>query len=184
MSDLSHLDLLTQFKSRLEELYGEYRSLPTGVGLVDFLAGLLASEDLCPAIFPARLRGLANELSNRGIKTIVIEPSTESRTLVYKADPRLSVGITPVDALISETGTLAIASTGAGERIASLVPPIHIALLLDTAIYKTLEEFLAESDPSKTWQFISGPSRTADIEKVLVLGVHGPTRLVVIGPGS
>jgi L-lactate dehydrogenase complex protein LldG len=69
-------------------------------------------------------------------------------------------------------------------RLVSLVPPVHIAIISASKIRETLGEVLAllrsagEISPAVT--FITGPSRTADIELTLAIGVHGPQELYVI----
>jgi L-lactate utilization protein LutC len=94
------------------------------------------------------------------------------------------VGITEVQAGIAETGTLVLDSSMERNRLVSLVPPVHIAILDASRIYLTLGETLAflrsngEVNPAIT--FITGPSRTGDIELTLTVGVHGPKELYVI----
>ena len=94
------------------------------------------------------------------------------------------VGITTAQAAIAETGTLVLDSSVERNRLLSLVPPVHVALLDASRIYPTLGETLAmlqsgdEISPAIT--FITGPSRTADIELTLAIGVHGPQELYVI----
>ena len=96
----------------------------------------------------------------------------------------LEVGITYAQAGIAETGTLVLDSSVERNRLLSLVPPVHIAILDASRIYATLAETLsvlqssAELSPAIT--FITGPSRTADIELTLTVGVHGPQELYVI----
>ena len=94
------------------------------------------------------------------------------------------VGITTAQAAIAETGTLILDSTNERHRLVSLVPPVHIAIVDASKIYTTLGETLSllrngkELNPAVT--FITGPSRTADIELTLTIGVHGPQELYVI----
>jgi L-lactate utilization protein LutC len=102
------------------------------------------------------------------------------RSDLFKSD----VGITSAQAGIAETGTLVLDSSVERNRLVSLVPPIHIAILNASRIFQTLGETLAalqsgeEVSPAIT--FITGPSRTADIELTLAIGVHGPQELYVI----
>lgn len=97
---------------------------------------------------------------------------------------KYDVGITKAQAAIAETGTLVLDSSAEKNRLVSLVPPVHIAILDASRIYQTLGETLAvlqsgeEISPAIT--FITGPSRTADIELTLAIGVHGPQELYVI----
>lgn len=94
------------------------------------------------------------------------------------------VGITNAQAGIAETGTLILDSSCERNRLVSVVPPVHIAIVSASRICATLAEALAllqsgdEVSPAIT--FITGPSRTADIELTLTIGVHGPKELYVI----
>jgi len=109
-----------------------------------------------------------------------IASANESRADLFRSD----VGVTRAQAGIAETGTLVLDSSVERNRLVSLVPPIHVAILNASQIYATLTEVLkvlqsgAELSPAIT--FITGPSRTADIELTLAIGVHGPQELYVI----
>ena len=96
------------------------------------------------------------------------------------------VGITGAQWAIAETGTLVLESDRERHRLTSLVPAVHIALIQANRIRQTLGEVLkliSEQGPdalSRTVTFITGPSRTSDIELTLAIGVHGPAELHVI----
>lgn len=95
------------------------------------------------------------------------------------------VGITTAQAAIAETGTLVLESDQERHRLVSLLPPIHIALVDAADVCATLGEALRlvrpnGSEMSRAITFITGPSRTADIELTLTIGVHGPKELYVI----
>jgi len=94
------------------------------------------------------------------------------------------VGISTAQAAIAETGTLLLESESERHRVVSLVPPVHIAIIDAADICLTLGEALAAvgrgDDLSATITLITGPSRTADIELTLAIGVHGPQELYVI----
>ena len=97
------------------------------------------------------------------------------------------VGITTAQAAIAETGTLVLDSACEKHRLVSLVPPVHIAIINASAIVETLGDaltLLQEKEISPAITFITGPSRTADIELTLTIGVHGPRELYVIVDGS
>ena len=97
---------------------------------------------------------------------------------------RFDVGISTAQAAIAETGTLVLDSTHERHRLLSLVPPVHIAIVDALRIYATLGETLSmlqsSNELSPAITFITGPSRTADIELTLTIGVHGPQELYVI----
>jgi L-lactate utilization protein LutC len=94
------------------------------------------------------------------------------------------VGVTMAQAAIADTGTLVLDSARERHRLASLVPPVHIAIVDASSIFQTLAEALAfihqNGSISSAVTFITGPSRTADIELTLAIGVHGPQELYVI----
>ena len=97
------------------------------------------------------------------------------------------VGITTAQAAIAETGTLVLDSACERHRLVSLVPPVHIAIINASAIVETVNDALTllhkEKEISPAVTFITGPSRTADIELTLAIGVHGPQELYVIVNG-
>ena len=99
------------------------------------------------------------------------------------------LGITAVDYALADTGTLVLISGPGRARSASLVPPVHLAVVEARQIISGLDDLfalLAEAGdasnrhPASAITFITGPSRTADIELTLVVGVHGPQQLHVI----
>ncbi len=97
------------------------------------------------------------------------------------------VGISTAQAAIAETGTLVLDSASERHRLVSLVPPVHIAIINASSIVETLSDALAllqKKEISPAITFITGPSRTADIELTLAIGVHGPQELYVIVDGS
>jgi L-lactate utilization protein LutC len=98
------------------------------------------------------------------------------------------VGISTAQAAIAETGTLVLDSADERHRLVSLVPPVHIAIVDASRICETLGEALAllrqDKELSRAVTFVTGPSRTADIELTLTVGVHGPQELYVIVNGS
>lgn len=98
------------------------------------------------------------------------------------------VGLTGAQGGLADTGALALVSGPGRGRLASLLPPVHIALLPAQKLYPSLPAFLAANPNAATegsnLVFITGPSRTADIELTLSMGVHGPKEIhVIIYPG-
>jgi L-lactate dehydrogenase complex protein LldG len=97
------------------------------------------------------------------------------------------VGITACDGAVAETGSLAIFSGPGRSRAVSLLPPCHVALVERRQLCFSMGEFFAVHrdalQASASCTFITGPSRTADIELTLTLGIHGPGRVaIIIGP--
>jgi L-lactate dehydrogenase complex protein LldG len=98
-------------------------------------------------------------------------------------DP-IRVGITGAFAGIAESGTIAVVSGAGRSRLASLLTPVHIAVLRADCMYPSLTAFLAAhadiAEQGSNLVLITGPSRTADIEMTLTRGVHGPGEIHVV----
>ncbi|MBN2369310.1 MAG: LUD domain-containing protein [Vicinamibacteria bacterium] len=89
------------------------------------------------------------------------------------------LGVTEVDFALPETGTLCLLSSPDKPRAVSLLPRIHLAILDGGALRADLHQVFAEAKNHSCLILISGPSRTADIELTVTLGVHGPSALHV-----
>jgi L-lactate dehydrogenase complex protein LldG len=97
------------------------------------------------------------------------------------------IGVTGCHGAIAETGSLAVLSGPGCSRSVSLLPPVHVAVVTPPDFCFTMGEFFAREalriGEAACCTFITGPSRTADIELTLTLGVHGPAKVVVVvGP--
>ena len=96
------------------------------------------------------------------------------------------VGVTECDALVAQTGSVLVTSASAGGRVLSVLPPHHVVLArhdqlvpdLTAALRRARELYRGAGWPSML-SVITGPSRTGDIERILVLGAHGPKRLTI-----
>lgn len=96
------------------------------------------------------------------------------------ADPwEAEIGVTVADWAIAETASLLLSAGPGRQRLTSLTPPHHVALVRPGTMLATLDEAFARLD-ARTSVLVTGPSRTADIEGVLILGVHGPGSLTVV----
>jgi L-lactate utilization protein LutC len=97
------------------------------------------------------------------------------------------VGITSADYALADTGTLVMLSSPREARMVSLLPPAHIAVLPRERILTGLDELFSllphPAEQTSSMVLITGPSRTADIEQILVRGVHGPGQITVIVVG-
>ena len=104
--------------------------------------------------------------------------------LVCRVDEYAAAEVTVEEVLagIAETGSIVCASVEGRAVQASLLPSHHLAILPSAKIYATLDDFFQSlsATPPTNIAVITGPSRTADIELTLAIGVHGPERLDVI----
>ncbi len=115
---------------------------------------------------------IAEHLRALGVDVI---PPNASKHQIAECD----LGVTEADFILPETGTLALRSSEEKPRATSLAPRVHLAIVTPAALRADLHQVFAEAKNSHYLVFISGASRTADIELTLVLGVHGPKNLYV-----
>jgi L-lactate utilization protein LutC len=110
----------------------------------------------------------------------------DGQTIASPDFAHFAAGITTVDFLVALTGSLVLSAATAGGRRLSVLPPFHIAVATTDQLVISLDEAMkrfeqrAEQNRSSYATIITGPSRTSDIEKILVLGAHGPKRLAVV----
>lgn len=126
--------------------------------------------------------GLAEMMEDVGWK--LVTPTDLSTPESRDAVRFIRFGLTGVDAAFASTGSMLMASAPAQNRVASLLPLRHIAFIPFSCLYPTLEDWLAERRlagelverlrQAAAWHMITGPSKSADIEMNLTLGVHGP----------
>jgi L-lactate utilization protein LutC len=94
-------------------------------------------------------------------------------------------GITDVFAGVAETGSIVVASGPCRSRAAFIVPSVHIAIAREDQIIPDLLDLWATpAAPPTSLTVVSGPSKTADIEGILITGVHGPGQVHVVLEGS
>ncbi|MDE3180883.1 MAG: lactate utilization protein [Acidobacteriota bacterium] len=117
------------------------------------------------------------------------EVEEDAREMFRKSCFSATAGITGVDFALAESGTLVLSSAAEGTQLASLAPSIHIAFYTRPQVVESLEEVLEQVFPARTVKeekdgrsvvFVTGVSRTSDIEQVSIRGVHGPTSLHAI----
>ena len=116
-----------------------------------------------------------------------VESGVTDREQLRAASATADIGITSADYALADTGTLVMLSSPQEARLISLLPPIHLAVFSHERILSSLDELLTRlPQPAKQTSamvLITGPSRTADIEQILVRGVHGPGEIyaVIVG---
>jgi L-lactate dehydrogenase complex protein LldG len=132
------------------------------------------------------MREVDLNLNDAGIECTVCDLRRDvPRQRIRDTELEADVGITSADYGIAETGTLALVTAPGQGRALSLLPLVHIAVLRSSDIVYELSELFTrvekehEELPSAL-TFITGPSRTADIELVLTVGVHGPKYLYLV----
>ncbi|MBL8212142.1 MAG: lactate utilization protein [Bryobacterales bacterium] len=164
------------FQQRLEVLGGkvyEAATLADARRLTEqILAGATAITTKADILKQAGIHGIAN-----------VQPPPDDDAAFRQACATCAFGITSADYGLAETGSV-VTRSASEARLASLLPPAHIAILPMSRLLSGLDELftLVPRPPatSASTVFITGPSRSADIEMILVRGVHGPKVIHVI----
>jgi L-lactate utilization protein LutC len=159
---------------RVRALAGEAVESPDPCALVaNAIAGKTALASNAPYLAECGIRGLPGVRSG-------ITDREELREICATVD----IGITSADYALADTGTLVLLSSPQEARMISLLPPAHIAVVPRERILTGLDELFSllpnPAEASSSMVLITGPSRTADIEQILVRGVHGPGLLTVV----
>jgi L-lactate dehydrogenase complex protein LldG len=115
---------------------------------------------------------IAGRLARLGVT--IVPADAGSRALA-----ECDLGVTEADFALPETGTIGLLSSAARPRGVSLLPRIHLALVDPAAFRADLHDVFAQARRAPYLVFVTGPSRTADIELTVTLGVHGPQHLHV-----
>lgn len=180
-----------RMRDKLVEVDGEWISCHISQvpdRLEELLQDIGVKEALVWGAFGSALVDLIEKLTAHGFR--LIEPhiphmDSTARLRTLDSLGEVSVGITGALAGLADTGSLVLPSGGRQSGLVSLLPKTHIALLDADDIHPTLRDWLRDGGEQALVQFphtilVTGPSRTADIEMTLTLGVHGPGRVVVI----
>lgn len=183
-SSLNPEELIRRFTERLQQVGGDVHVGASAGAVSSTLTALIRDHKLKRILIPAEIQAVKPE-----VVTIIEEAGSEvwhcEETALERAS-EADAGITTADAGIVDTGTIILQHTAARGRLAALLPPIHIALLEKTKLFADKAAFLQYcrqnaldlTNIPMTW--VTGSSSTADIEKVLVRGAHGPRQLIVL----
>jgi L-lactate dehydrogenase complex protein LldG len=134
---------------------------------------------------------VAAECVARAVETLVVPPGLSWRPpgveitvddgLGARELDRVGGVLTGCTVAVAETGTIMLSGgESEGRRALTLIPDLHICVVLESQICELVPEALARLEPQRPITFISGPSATSDIELNRVEGVHGPRTLVVL----
>jgi L-lactate dehydrogenase complex protein LldG len=198
--------LLEIFTVRAEEVSAVVRPIGSMDAALDYVVDLCAAKEACQWLLSGCEAPLSAPAENlcptAGAKTIAAPGFSDE--LRARLDERcrdkairlaggslrehlggIDVGVTFADAGIAETGTLVIDSSDEQVRLATMISEVHVAILPAGRIVATADALAASlteamTRPGNFTAFITGASRTADIERVLAIGVHGPLALHIL----
>jgi L-lactate dehydrogenase complex protein LldG len=165
------------FVQNLEKLAGKAFVVRNSAAVVPVLSGLLANKNVVASNAPF--------LRTCGITGLPqVHTGFTDRDELRAACAGADIGITSVDYALAATGSFVMISSPSEARLVSLLPPAHIAIFPRSRILANLDELLSilprPADQTSSMVLITGPSRTADIEQILVRGVHGPGEVYAV----
>ncbi|MCE5246113.1 MAG: lactate utilization protein [Candidatus Polarisedimenticolia bacterium] len=169
------------FKTKAEVASAEIHRVPNAAAALDFIFDTLRKEGVAEAPgakavwVPGPILGAPAERIEAAVPGVHCRVTRE-----LAAESR--IGVSEVDAAIADTGTLMVDATAVEHRLVSTLTEIHVAVVRTARIKPNLQALVDEMGAPKGayLSLITGPSRTADIERVLTIGVHGPRRLIVV----
>jgi L-lactate utilization protein LutC len=137
----------------------------------DYVSALIAGKNAIASNAPFLRECGITDLPN-------VSSGIHDRSELRELCASLDYGITSADYALADTGTLVMLSSPQEARMISLLPPAHIAVVPEDRVLSSLDELLTllpnPAEQTSSMVLITGPSRTADIEQILVRGVHGP----------
>jgi L-lactate utilization protein LutC len=162
---------IARFSEALQALAGKFHRASSREDARAYVAALVGNKSAVASNAPYLKECGVTTLP--GVRTGVLE-EPELRRLCAAAD----FGFTSADYALADTGTLVLFSSEKEARMISLLPPVHVAVLPKERILTGLDELLSlvslPGERGSSMVLITGPSRTADIEQILIRGVHGP----------
>jgi len=166
--------------ARVEALAGKTYRAATPEHACAFVAAAIAGKTAVASNAPFLAEcGIANL---PGVRTGIAD-----REELRECCSTVNIGITSADYALADTGTLVMLSSRQEARLISLLPPAHIAVVPSERILSGLDELFSilpnPAELTSSMVLITGPSRTADIEQILVRGVHGPGEITVVAVG-
>jgi L-lactate dehydrogenase complex protein LldG len=165
------------FVQRFEKLAGKAFVVADAAAVVPALAPILDGKRVVASNAPY--------LETCGITGLPqVTSGFIDRDALRDACAAADIGITSADYALAETGTLVMLASKQEARLVSLLPPVHVAVVPRARIVANLDELLTlipkPAEQTSSMVLITGPSRTADIEQILVRGVHGPGEVYVV----
>jgi L-lactate dehydrogenase complex protein LldG len=171
----SGVDIVERFHERVADYRANVHRVDD-VQLPGAIARVLAGHDATRVVIPSGVPDTWFGMLGSGFEFVADDPPLSNMHLDAVDGVLTGCGVA-----IAETGTIVLdAGPAQGRRALSLLPDLHVCVVMSDQIVGTVAEGLRRLDPTRPLTWISGPSATSDIELRRVEGVHGPRRLEVV----
>jgi L-lactate dehydrogenase complex protein LldG len=186
LAELEPVDLIALFRSRAQDVNTVVHGPVTRHGAARAVTAIATGHDATSfmAWDDLGVSGVVSALSSAGLDRVDHNVPLGDRREHNLSYMDVDVGVTGADGGLAESGSLILTHGEGRPRMASLIPDIHIALLDTTKIARMLAYWARENVELATdtanLVFVTGPSRTGDIEQELNLGVHGPRHVHIV----
>ncbi len=174
--------IFDQFKLRAEAVSAEVHRFAYKTAALDFILQYLQSAGIEDS--PGRYAVWADCSFLSGVNTQKIAERVPGLSFEVTRERAADsqIGISQLDWAMASTGSLIQDAAPVDRRLASTLPSTHIAIIETNRLLPDMRTVFSKIRPEQTnyISFITGPSRTADIERVLTIGVHGPEKLIIV----
>jgi L-lactate dehydrogenase complex protein LldG len=174
--------LFNTFKTRAEAASAEVFRFATKTEALDFILSFLSDENVADVHQSRAVWANGSLLDGVDRRRLTEQVPGLTFEVTRDAAEASKIGVSQLEWAISDTGTLVTDAAPVERRLVSTLPVIHVAVVATDAIQPDMPAALERIHPNRCGyiSMITGPSRTADIERVLTIGVHGPSRLVIV----
>lgn len=164
---LTEVDAWDDFARNLKAVNGRFQT-----SVAELVAWLQANKLTTGYCDPSLRAEVGEPLAAAGLSVSYVYERSQVDVLMF--------GVTSATGAVAETGSLILTDKDTPDRLAALAPWAHVAVLRRSQLKRTLAEAIANLPADPNVIFVTGPSKTADVEGILIEGVHGPGEQVAL----
>lgn len=186
LPEIAPIDLIALFRTRAQAVSTVVHGPMSRHGVPRAVVGIAAGHEGTSFLAwdDLPVSGVAAALQSAGCERLQHDVPDQGRTEHHLTYLDVAIGVTGADAALAESGSVVLSHGIGRPRMASLAPEVHIVLLETERIHRALAHW-AHEQPHRVLRtsnlvFVTGPSRTGDIEQRLNLGVHGPRHVHIV----
>ncbi len=186
LPEMPPVDLTNLFRTRAQSVHAVVHGPMSRHGVPRSVVGIAAGHGVTSFLAWDQLpaSGVTAALQSAGMKRLDHDVPADDRLGPQTGYEAVGLGLTGADAALAESGSVVLVHGEGKPRMASLIPEVHVVLLESDLMHRSLAHWAGQNPDSAgettNLVVVTGPSRTADIEQQLNLGVHGPRHLHIV----